>query len=94
MEQQACHFKVVDGQEAVRNSVDDGLGPSNTPDNGMQWVCAGDPDTSSPMLARVAVAEAGGLAGDELLAVNRVARLHITQDSPIGAEALGEQECG
>ena len=21
-------------------------------------------------------------------------RLHITQDSPIGAEALGEQECG
>ena len=22
------------------------------------------------------------------------ARLHITQDSPIGAEALGEQECG
>ena len=72
LEQNASHFEVIYGDGSVGDSIHNGLGPFDTPDEWVEVVDAGEPDATRAVLAGITVAQVGRLAWDKLLAMNWV----------------------
>ena len=66
MEQQTCHFQVIDSKLAlVKEGYNVGW-PFEAPNTGPKCFAAQEPDTPSPMLAGITVANVGRHAWDQL----------------------------
>ena len=66
VDEDACHFEIIDGEGVVVHAVHDVLGPFHPPHQGVDGLCARGPDAPGAKLAGVGVANEGGFAGDEL----------------------------
>ena len=85
MEEDACHFEVVDGEELVRNGVKHRLGPGKTPDAGAKGGAGRKPDASGAVETSIAIAKIVGRARHKLRAVGGT----LAQDFEHGAK-VGE----
>ena len=72
MQEDPSHFQVVDGKVAagfIVEGCNDVGWPRQAPNNGWQVLVAGDPHATSSVFARIAIANVGWEAWDELFAV-------------------------
>ena len=66
VDEDGCHFEVIDGEDVGFHPCDDVWGPSESPNAGMDGAGAGSPDSAGAKLAGIGVANEGRQTGEEL----------------------------
>ena len=83
LNENSCHFEIVDGECVVCHQFYDVWGPFDAPYNRLEGFGAREPDATSSVLAGIAIAKTVWVFGDQLAAVDWFFRQEFEHNSKV-----------